>query len=129
MRTQVKDIDDYIAGFPDEVRPILEELRATIRKAAPKAEETIKYGMPTFTLHGNLVYFAAYKNHIGFYPAPRGIEAFQKLAAKYQTGKGTLQFPLGDPVPFTLVTKVVKYRAKENTEKATAKMKKKAKKK
>src|SRR5262245_56745398 len=112
-----KDIDDYIATFPKDIQAKLQKIRATIKKAAPKAEEAIKYQMPTFTLNGNLVHFAAYKNHIGFYPAPSGIEAFKKELALYESGKGTLKFPLDQPIPFSLITKVVKYRVKKNLEK------------
>lgn len=110
----VKTIDEYIAGFPADVRAKLEAMRATIRKAAPAATEAIKYGIPTFVLHGNLVHFAGFKNHIGFYPAPAGIEAFQKALAPYQKGKGTIQFPLDQSIPMALVTKVVKYRVQMN---------------
>jgi uncharacterized protein YdhG (YjbR/CyaY superfamily) len=112
-----KNIDDYIASFPKDVQAKLQKIRATIKKAAPKAEEAIKYQMPTFTLNGNLVHFAAYKNHIGFYPAPSGVEAFKKELAAYERGKGTLKFPLDEPIPFGLITKVVKYRVKKNLEK------------
>ena len=112
-----KNIDDYIATFPKDIQAKLQKIRATIKKAAPKAEEAIKYQMPTFTLNGNLVHFAAYKNHIGFYPAPSGIEAFKKELAAYESGKGTLRFPLDEPIPFGLITKVVKYRVKKNLEK------------
>jgi uncharacterized protein YdhG (YjbR/CyaY superfamily) len=114
-------IDEYIAAFPKDIQKRLESIRATIRKAAPTAEETIKYAIPTFTLQGNLVHFAAFKNHIGFYPAPTGIEAFKKETAAYETGKGTLQFPLDHPLPLALITKIVKFRVEENLEKAKAK--------
>jgi uncharacterized protein YdhG (YjbR/CyaY superfamily) len=123
--TQARNIDEYIAGFPDDVQKALEEIRSTIRKAAPKAEEAIKYAIPTYVLHGNLVHFAAFKNHIGFYPAPAGIDAFEKELAKYREGKGTIQFPLGEKIPLSLITKVVKFRVKQNTEKANSKLKKK----
>ncbi len=116
-----KTIDDYIEGFPEDVQKILEKIRITIRKAAPEAEEAIKYQIPTFTLNGNLVHFAAFKNHIGFYPAPRGIEKFQKELAEYQTGKGTLQFSLEKPMPLALISKVAKFRARENLAKAKRK--------
>lgn len=118
-------IDEYIAGFPPNVQEILQKIRATIRKAAPQAEETIKYQMPTFVLHGNLVHFAAFKSHIGFYPVPTGIEAFKKELAVYQSGKGSVQFPLDQPIPYSLIGKIVKFRAKENLAKAAAKGKKK----
>ena len=118
-QTAPKTIDEYIADFPDNVREILEKIRMTIRKAAPDAEETISYKMPTFSLKGHyLVYFAAYKNHIGFYPAPIGIAEFKKDLAVYQAGKGTLQFPLDKPIPFDLITRIVKFRVKENLARA-----------
>ncbi len=128
MRTDLpapKNIDDYIARFPPEVQVILEKIRATIKKAAPDAEEAIKYQIPTFTLKGNLVHFAAYKNHIGFYPAPRGIEAFKDELARYEGGKGTVRFPLDEPIPFALISKIVKFRVKDNLDRAAAKGKKK----
>lgn len=120
-----KDIDEYIAGFPPEVQEILQKIRLTIRKAAPKAEEAISYMIPTFKLHGNLVHFAAYKNHIGFYPAPRGIEAFKEELSVYEGGKGTVRFPLDKPIPYALISKIVKFRAMQNLDKAAAKEKKK----
>ncbi len=107
-----KDIDEYIAGFPEEVQEILEKLRVTIREAAPEAEEAIKYRMPTFTLKGNLVHFAAFKKHIGFYPAPRGIEEFKDELSAYKGAKGSVQFPLGEPIPFELVSRIVKFRVR-----------------
>jgi uncharacterized protein YdhG (YjbR/CyaY superfamily) len=117
------NIDGYIAGFPKDTQKILEQIRATIKKAAPDAEETISYAMPTFTLKGRyLVYFAAYKNHIGFYPVPAGNKAFEKDFSSYKTsGKGTVQFPLNKPMPLDLITKIVKFRVKENLEKAEKK--------
>lgn len=118
-------IDEYIAGFPDDVRKILEKIRATIRKAAPDAEEAIKYQLPTFTLKGNLVHFGAFTNHIGFYPAPIGIEEFKKELERYQGGKGTIRFPLDEPIPFGLISRIVKFRVKNNLERAAAKGKKK----
>lgn len=123
--TQAKNIDDYIAGFPNEVQGMLEKLRMTIRKAAPEAEETINYGIPTFTLKGNLVHFAAFKNHIGFYPAPSGIEAFKKELSVYEGAKGSVQFPIEKSLPLSLVSKIVRFRVKENLEKAKLKQKKK----
>ncbi len=124
-QTQPTTIDEYIAGFPPDVQAILEKVRATIRKAAPGAEETIKYRMPTFMLHGNLVYFAAFKDHIGFYPVPTGVEKFKKELAAYKMGRGSIQFPLDQPIPYGLISKIVKFRAKENLAKAKAKGKKK----
>jgi uncharacterized protein YdhG (YjbR/CyaY superfamily) len=116
-RTKFDNIDIYIASFPEETRKLLEEIRATIRKAAPEAKETINYGMPTFTLKGNLVHFAAFKNHIGFYPTPSGIEAFKKDLSAYEGAKGSVKFPLVKPIPLDLISKIVKFRVKENMEK------------
>lgn len=123
QNVQAKNIDEYIAAFPPGIREKLEEMRATIRKAAPEAEEAISYAIPTFRLNGNLVHFAAFKNHIGFYPAPRGIEAFKKELSSYEGGKGTVHFPLDQPLPLPLVTKIVKFRVKDNLERAKAKKK------
>jgi len=109
-----KTIDDYISGFPNEVQVILQELRKTIQKAAPDAEEAIKYGIPTFTLHGNLVHFAAYKKHIGFYPAPSGLEAYKEELSGYKGAKGSVQFPIDQILPLKLISKIVKFRVKEN---------------
>ena len=116
-----KTIDEYIATFPNEVQQILGELRATIRKAAPDAEETINYQIPTFTLKGNLVHFAAYKKHIGFYPTPSGIEKFKEELAIFEGAKGSVKFPIDKPLPFGLISKIVRFRVKENLEKAAAK--------
>jgi len=118
-------IDEYIAGFPSDVQDILHKIRATIRKAAPQAEETIKYQMPTFILQGNLVHFAAFKTHIGFYPTPSGVENFAAELARYQTSKGAIQFPLDQRIPYSLITRIVKFRVKENLAKAETKGKKK----
>lgn len=120
IKTKPRDIDEYIERFPGDTRKSLEELRAIIKKTVPLAEETISYGMPAFNLNGHyLVYFAAYKNHIGLYPVPGGNKEFEKDFAAYVTsGKGTIQFPLDKPVPLELVTKIVKFRVKENEEKA-----------
>jgi uncharacterized protein YdhG (YjbR/CyaY superfamily) len=123
-QTAPKNIDAYIAGFPDDVRKILEKIRMTIRKAAPDAEETINYQIPTFTLKGNLVHFAAFKKHIGFYPEPTGIEKFKKELSVYEGAKGSVRFPLDKPIPFDLIGKIVKFRVKENLERAKAKGKK-----
>lgn len=117
-------IDAYIATFPETIQAILEEIRATIRKAAPDAEEAIRYGIPTFRLEGNLVHFAAFKNHIGFYPTPSGTEAFKEEIAPYRAGKGTIQFPLNAPMPLGLITKIVKFRVKESLAAKTAVKKK-----
>jgi len=118
-------IDEYIATFPREIQKILEEIRATIKAAAPEAEEKISYQMPTFFLKGNLVHFAAFKRHIGFYPVPTGIEKFKKELSAYEGSKGSVQFPLDQPMPHTLISKIVKFRVKENLAKAAAKGKKK----
>ena len=123
-QTTPKDIDEYIAGFPKEVREILEKIRKTIREAAPDAEEAIKYQIPTFTLKGNLVHFAAFKKHIGFYPAPRGIEEFKDELSVYKGAKGSVQFPLGEPIPYDLISRIVKFRVSDNLERAEAKRKK-----
>ena len=119
-----KDIDEYIAGFPKDVQKLLEKMRLTIRNAAPDAEEAIKYQIPTFVLNGNLVHFAAFKNHIGFYPAPRGIEAFKEELTGYEGAKGTVRFPFDKPIPFDLIGRIVKFRVEENLRKAKAKGKK-----
>ena len=117
-----KTIDEYIEAFPKDVQGILQRIRKTIRKAAPEAVETISYQMPTFTLKGRyLVYFAAYKKHIGFYPAPIGIAEFEAELSVYGSGKGTLKFPLDKPIPFDLISKIVKFRVTENLDKAAAK--------
>lgn len=108
------NIDEYIAGFPKDIQKLLEEMRAAIKKAAPEAEEAIKYAMPTFTLNGNLVHFAAFKNHIGFYPAPAGIEEFRKELSAYKGSKGAIQFPLDAPLPLALISRIVKFRVKKN---------------
>lgn len=124
-QTAPKDIDEYIAGFPNDVQEILEKIRMTIRKAAPGAEETISYQIPTFTLSGRyLIYFAAYKKYISIYPAPRGREEFKEELAGYEGGKGTVRFPLDKPIPFGLIRRIVKFRVKENLERAKAKGKK-----
>jgi uncharacterized protein YdhG (YjbR/CyaY superfamily) len=111
------DIDTFIAGFPKGTQKILQKLRSTIRKTAPDAEEKIAYGIPTFTLHGNLVHFSAYKHHIGFYPTSSGIQAFKKELTAYKIAKGSVQFPLGKPLPLDLISMIVKFRVKENLEK------------
>jgi len=118
-----KTIDEYIAGYPKDIQAILKKIRITIQNAAPKATETINYGIPTFQLNGNLVHFAAFKNHIGFYPAPSGIEKFKKELSVYEGAKGSIKFPLDKPIPYTLIAKIVEFRVKENRE--TAKNKKK----
>jgi uncharacterized protein YdhG (YjbR/CyaY superfamily) len=124
-KTKPTTIDEYIAEFPEDIQAILQEIRAVIRETAPEAEEAISYQMPTFKLKGNLVHFGAFKNHIGFYPAPTGIEIFEKELSPYKGAKGSVQFPLGQPMPLELIRKIVKFRVAENLEKADAKSKKK----
>jgi uncharacterized protein YdhG (YjbR/CyaY superfamily) len=114
-------IDAYIATFPKDIQEILNALRATIRAAAPDAEETISYQMPTFRLKGNLVHFAVHKNHIGFYPTPSGIAAFQEELSAYKGAKGSVQFPLDQPLPLDLVQRIVRFRVEENQTAAAAK--------
>ncbi|AFV02714.1 MULTISPECIES: DUF1801 domain-containing protein [unclassified Dehalobacter] len=109
-----ESVDGYILQFPDETQEILRAIRNVIREAAPDAVEKISYQMPTFVLNGNLVHFAAFKNHIGFYPTPSGIEAFKQELAGYKGAKGSVQFPLNKPIPYELISKIVKYRVAEN---------------
>lgn len=111
-------IDEYIATFPEEVQVILIELRAVIKASAPDAEEKISYQMPTFALKGNLVYFAAFKNHIGFYPTPSGIQAFKHELSVYEGAKGSIKFPIDEPLPLDLISKIVKFRVVENLKNA-----------
>ncbi len=111
-----KDIDAYIQSFPPDIQKILEQLRRIIHENAPGAEEAVSYGMPTFKLHGNLVHFAAFEHHIGFYPTPSGIEAFEKELAPYKHAKGSVQFPLDNPIPYDLVKRIVQFRVKETLE-------------
>ena len=110
---QFKTIDEYIGTFPPEVRKILGQLRETIHEAAPEAGEAIKYRIPTFTLNGNLVHFAAFEHHIGFYPTPSAIEAFKSELSQYKTAKGSIQFPIDEPIPFDLVKRMVHFRVME----------------
>jgi len=112
-----KTIDEYIAGFPNGVQEVLQKIRATIREAAPQAKEAIKYRMLTFTLKGNLVHFAAFKRHIGFYPTPSGIDAFKKELSAYKGAKGSVQFPLEQPIPYDLLRRIVEYRLEEDKRK------------
>jgi uncharacterized protein YdhG (YjbR/CyaY superfamily) len=116
-KKEVTTIDDYIRTFPEDVQDILTKMRATIQEAAPEAKETISYQIPTFRLNGNLVHFAAFKNHIGFYPAPSGIEGFKKELLPYKVAKGSVQFPIDKPVPYDLVKKIVQFRVQENLKK------------
>ena len=114
QKNNFKTIDDYIKCFPKDIQKILEIVRQTIKKAAPEAEEAISYQMPTFKLNGNLVHFAAFKNHIGFYPTPSGTKTFKKEISVYRSGKGSIQFPIDKPMPLSLIKKIVKYRVKES---------------
>ena len=110
-------IDEYIGAFPNEVQKILEEIRITIQKAAPDAKEKISYSMPAFDQNGIVVYFAAFQKHIGLYALPTGHEAFREELSKYKSGKGSVQFPLNELIPFDLITRIVRFRVKENIEK------------
>ena len=123
--TSYKNIDEYIANFPQEVQAILQKVRVTIHEAAPGAMEAISYQMPTFKLKGNLVHFAAWKTHIGFYPTPSVITHFAAELSPYERSKGSVHFPLDQPIPYDLIRKIVLLRVKENLEKAEAKTKKK----
>lgn len=116
-------IDEYISDFPPDVQEKLQQFRATIKKAAPEAEESINYGIPTFKLNGNLVHFGGFKNHIGFYPGPSGIAAFKDELAIYSSAKGSVQFPNDKKLPLSLITKIVKFRVTENLEKTNKKKK------
>jgi uncharacterized protein YdhG (YjbR/CyaY superfamily) len=116
-----KSIDDYIAGYPKDIQAKLRKIRAVIRKAAPAADEGISYQMPVFKMSGNLVYFAAFTNHISFFPTSSGVAKFQKELKGYATSKGTIKFPLDKPMPYALISRITKYRVKENLEKAKRK--------
>lgn len=117
METKISTIDEYIAGFPAETQEHLQQIRETIKNAAPQATEKISYGMPTFYLNGNLIHFAGYKNHIGLYPAPQGIDAFKKELSIYKGAKGSVQFPLNQPMPLDLISRITKFRVQNNLEK------------
>ena len=112
-----KNIDDYVGHFPKEVQQLLQKMRLTIKKAAPQAKETISYGIPAFTLNGMLVWFAAFQNHIGFYPRTSAIAAFKKELSAYKGAKGSVQFPFDEPLPLALVSRIVKFRVKQNLDK------------
>jgi uncharacterized protein YdhG (YjbR/CyaY superfamily) len=114
-------IDEYIESFPQETQTILREIRATIKAAAPQAEEKISYQMPTFFLNGNLIHFAAFKNHIGLYPTPSGTEAFKEEIVQYKAAKGSIQLPIDEPMPLKLISRIVKFRVAENAQKVKAK--------
>jgi uncharacterized protein YdhG (YjbR/CyaY superfamily) len=120
-KTNFKTIDEYIRTFPKDIQKILEQVRQAIKKSAPEAEETINYQIPTFKLNGNLVHFAAFKSHIGFYPAPSGLKTFKKEISNYKSSKGSVQFPIDEPIPVSLISKIVKYRVKENSAKTKKK--------
>jgi uncharacterized protein YdhG (YjbR/CyaY superfamily) len=114
LQKEISTIDEYIGNFQPDIREILRNIRQTIHESAPDAKETINYGIPTFKLRNkNLVHFAAYKTHIGFYPTPSGINAFKKELEEFEYSKGTVRFPLGKPIPYTLIKKIVKYRLRE----------------
>lgn len=118
---KVTTVDEYILQFSSEVQEILQALRKLVKDTVPEAEEKISYQMPTYYLNGNLVHFAAYKNHIGFYPTPSGIEAFKDELSNYKGAKGSVQFPIDKPMPFDLIRKIVEFRAVENKNKAVKK--------
>ena len=113
-KKKIESIDHYIDNFPKEIQVILQRIRKVIKRAAPEAQETISYQIPTFKLNGNLVHFAAYKKHIGFYPEPSGIDAFKDELSEFEFSKGSAKFPLNKPIPFDLIQKIVEYRVKEN---------------
>lgn len=114
VSTSNNKIDKYISSYPKDVQVLLKKVRMTIKKAAPQATEAMKYGIPTFILNGNLVHFGAFKNHIGFYPTPKGIAEFKKELSKYESAKGSVQFPFDKPLPLSLISKIVKHRVKQN---------------
>jgi uncharacterized protein YdhG (YjbR/CyaY superfamily) len=122
-KTKAVNIDEYIAEYPKDIQKILKDIRLTVSKAAPKAEEAIKYYMPAFVYHGHLALFAVFKTHIGFYPAPTANPDFKKELSAYKTGKGSVQFPLDKPMPLRLITKMVKYQLAKNIEKEKKKNK------
>jgi uncharacterized protein YdhG (YjbR/CyaY superfamily) len=117
-------IDEYISGFPRDIQRLLKQVRSTIRKAAPAAQETISYRVPAFMFEGSLVYFAAFKNHIGFFPTSSGITHFKNELSAYESAKGSVRFPLDQPIPLDLITKITRFRVKENQARAKAKRKK-----
>jgi len=124
MDTSIENVESYIATFPKETQKLLEQIRQTIRSVAPTATEKIGYGIPTFVLNGNLVHYAGYKNHIGFYPGAAGIEKFQEELSVYKGAKGSVQFPLDQPLPLKLVSEITKFRVVQNEQKLTTKCKK-----
>lgn len=108
-----REVDDFIARYPADVQEILQKIRGIIREAAPDAQEKLNYGIPTFTLNGNLVHYSALKNHIGFYPTPSGVEKFKKQLSNYSGAKGSVQFPLDQPIPYELIRSITEFRVKE----------------
>ena len=125
MTNTPQTVDDYITGFPDQIQSILRQIRSIIRETVPDAEEVIAYQMPTYRLHGNLVHFAAFKHHIGFYPTPTGVAAFEQELAPYKHAKGSIRFPLDEPIPYDLIRRIVELRENENIDKAHLKKAKK----
>lgn len=123
-KIEFHSIDEYISTFPEDVQQKLQSIRSVIKNTAPEAVEKISYQMPTFYLHGNLVHFAAFKHHIGFYPAAKGIEAFNQELSAYKGAKGSVQFPLDKPLPLDLITRIVKFRVEQNMQKTSSKKKK-----
>lgn len=121
IKIKTDSIDEFISNYPQDIQLLLGKIRSTIIKAAPDVSEKISYGIPTFVLNGNLVHFAPYKNHIGFYPSPSGILAFQEELSIYKCSKGAVQFPIDKPLPLKLISKIVKFRVKENLERTKAK--------
>ncbi|HEY4288167.1 MAG TPA: DUF1801 domain-containing protein [Puia sp.] len=124
MNTKFQTVEEYIATFPPKTKKFLKDIRAAIKQAAPQAEEAISYNMPAFKLHGMLIWYAGYKEHIGLYPKTTVIQAFKKDLEGYKLSKGTIQFPLDQPLPLDLITRIVKYRIKENLEAEKTKVKK-----
>lgn len=118
MRTKFQTVDEYIRSFPRHVQALLRDVRRTIQKSAPEGKEKISYGIPTFTLGGNLVFFAGYKNHIGFYPTPGPIQAFKRELSRYESAKGTIRFPIDKPLPLGLIGRIVRYRVKQYLERS-----------
>lgn len=120
MNTNIKTIDDYISAYPESSQKILQNIRHLIQETAPEAKEKIGYGIPTFTLHGNLVHFAAYQHHIGFYPGSEAIAVFARDLSTYKTSKGAIQFPIDQPIPYDLIKKITEFRIQKNTSKTKA---------
>ncbi|WP_184544861.1 iron chaperone [Mucilaginibacter sp. FT3.2] len=121
MQTKPTSIDEYISGFPEDIQKILQQVRITIKNAAPGAEEKISYTMPAFTLHGILIYFAGFKNHVGLYPTPTGINEFKEELSVYKGAKGSVQFPIDKPMPLHLITRITQFMVKRNLEKVKKK--------